>query len=223
MTTDYKRQKRAPGVLARGMTAPQYRKWYRATYPDKCRQRSRNDYLKNKSKILAQHAARRALLTPGKKLEYRLRHESTPIYKATRKRYRERTKERSSAYQRAYMARKRATPRGNLDCRMASAIANALRGRKTSRKWTRLLGYTVDELCRHIESRFGPGMNWEKLIAGRIHIDHAVPKSKFRYSSPEDIEFKRCWAMENLQPMWAGRNRSKSNKILAPTQIALGV
>ncbi len=61
-----------------------------------------------------------------------------------------------------------------------------------------LVGYTVDDLHRRIESQFTPEMSWERLLAGDIEIDHIIPIVKFTYSNAEDIEFKRCWALENL-------------------------
>lgn len=223
MPTAYKRQSRAPGVLARGMTAAQYHKWHRAEFPERNKKRSADYYAKNKDSILAKRRARGFKATYEKRLEYRLRAEAKPSFRIARRAYVAKNKDRVLAYQRNYLAKKRATPRGAIDCRMSSSISNALRGRRTSRGWRRLVGYTVEELCRHIESRFEPGMTWEKLLAGRIEIDHAIPRTKFNYTSAADIDFKRCWALENLQPMWATENRSKSNKILRPTQIALGV
>ena len=44
------------------------------------------------------------------------------------------------------------------------------------------------------------------------HIDHIVPKSHFRYEKPEDLQFKECWALHNLQPMWAKENLVKGNR-----------
>lgn len=74
-----------------------------------------------------------------------------------------------------------------------------------------------------MERNFKPGMNWDRFMRGEIHIDHAVPLAKFNFSCPEDIEFKRCWALENLMPEWASVNESKNCRILVPTQIALGL
>lgn len=119
--------------------------------------------------------------------------------------------------------RKRASPAGKLEHRIAVAVSSALRGEKRGRSWKRLLGYSVEELKGHIESLFRDGMSWREFAAGKIHIDHKIPKSKFAYTTPEDIEFRRCWALENLQPMWANENLSKRDRVLGPSQIALGL
>ena len=34
------------------------------------------------------------------------------------------------------------------------------------------------------------------------------------FSSPEDIEFKICWGLENLQPLWWDENIKKSDSLV---------
>jgi len=72
------------------------------------------------------------------------------------------------------------------------------------------LGYSVDELIKHLESNFKPGMTWANY--GEWQIDHVKPESWFDYQSTDDDDFKKCWSLENLQPMWAWQNLDKSNK-----------
>ena len=36
--------------------------------------------------------------------------------------------------------------------------------------------------------------------------------ASFKYTSTDDEEFKTCWSLVNLQPMWAEDNREKSSK-----------
>jgi hypothetical protein len=52
-------------------------------------------------------------------------------------------------------------------------------------------------------------------------IDHVIPKNVFNYEKPEDIDFKRCWAINNLQPLEKHVNRSKKDKITDPFQPSL--
>ena len=54
-------------------------------------------------------------------------------------------------------------------------------------------------------------MSWENY-GSYWHIDHIKPDSRFIYESVEDIEFKKCWALSNLQPLKAEDNLKKSNK-----------
>lgn len=46
------------------------------------------------------------------------------------------------------------------------------------------------------------------------HIDHKLPVASFNFDSPEHLDFKKCWALENLQPLWAKENISKGAKVV---------
>ena len=64
-----------------------------------------------------------------------------------------------------------------------------------------------------LESRFQPGMDWDNY--GGIDgwsLDHIKPQAAFDFSSPDDPDFKECWALSNLQPMWFRENSSKNAK-----------
>jgi hypothetical protein len=101
-----------------------------------------------------------------------------------------------------------------LNGNLSSSIRQSLKFRnlsKNGRHWEDLVGYTVYELRKHLESLFQPGMTWENR--GEWHIDHIVPKSFFVYSSTNDTEFKYCWSLNNLQPLWAKDNREKNGNI----------
>lgn len=43
----------------------------------------------------------------------------------------------------------------------------------------------------------------------------------FNFSSPEHIDFKKCWSLENLQPMWGKENAAKRDKLSKPFQPSL--
>ena len=70
------------------------------------------------------------------------------------------------------------------------------------------LGCTIDELKRHLEAKFQPGMSWENY--GKWHIDHKVAISKFDLTDLEQLKIA-CNYM-NLQPLWAADNIRKSNR-----------
>ena len=106
--------------------------------------------------------------------------------------------------------RKDNDPKFHLDSNIASAISSSLRGRKGWRKWEELVGYSAEDLMRHLETSFNNGMTWDNY--GKWHVDHIIPKNSFNYTSPEDKEFKECWELKNLQPLWAGDNLRKSSK-----------
>lgn len=75
-----------------------------------------------------------------------------------------------------------------------------------------ILDYTPDDLVKHLSSKLKDGMTWENY--GDWHVDHKLPITSFRFKDIYDSEFKKCWSLENLQPMWGKENISKSNHIL---------
>jgi hypothetical protein len=73
-----------------------------------------------------------------------------------------------------------------------------------------ILGYQPQQLINHLEIQFKDGMSWDNY--GEWHVDHKLPITYFKFNDVTDDEFKKCWSLENLQPMWGGENISKSNK-----------
>ena len=98
--------------------------------------------------------------------------------------------------------------------RVRALIWRTLRfNKKKNGKMKDILGFTADELKQHLESQFIDGMNWDALMRGEIHIDHKIPINNFKPQSEDDPAFKECWALSNLQPLWAKDNLSKGCKI----------
>lgn len=115
-------------------------------------------------------------------------------------------------------ARRHANPLQNIANRMRCRIKNVIRtrdlpdeARKNGRQWEQLVGYTCAALISHIESLFLPGMSWENF--GDWQIDHLVPVASYRFASVDDPEFRQCWALLNLRPIWAEANRRKAAKL----------
>lgn len=138
------------------------------------------------------------------------RKRKTPESKAKE---RERAKTRNAstgrrAYVRGYeAARVTNDPKFALNKRMRAQVSRGLRESKGGRSWRDLVGYTCDELMAHLERQFPAGMTW-----GNRHeweIDHIVPVSAFDFSTPDCRDFKACWALTNLRPLWKSKNREK--------------
>jgi len=102
---------------------------------------------------------------------------------------------------------------GKLNHRFSSALRKSLNINKDGRHWETLVGYTIEELKRHLESKFLSGMTWDNYGMYGWHIDHKIPKSFFEYTNEKDVEFQYCWSLDNLQPMWAKDNLSKGKKV----------
>lgn len=119
------------------------------------------------------------------------------------------------AQRRVQRRRERALPRNRLNHRMSRGIWVLLKKAKGGHPWQELVGYTLDELRAHLESRFLPGMSWENF--GDWHIDHARPLASFSFTGPADPDFRAAWALSNLQPLWALDNIRKGARYAAAT------
>ena len=83
---------------------------------------------------------------------------------------------------------------------------------KAGRSWESLVGYTANDLRRHLEAQFHDGMSWENMADWEI--DHIVPLADFDIKEAGDAEFMAAWSLGNLRPAWRKINRSKSAKRL---------
>ena len=85
-------------------------------------------------------------------------------------------------------------------------------GSKNGQSILKHLSYTMKELKDHLEKQFDSKMSWDNY--GRYwHIDHIYPQSLLPYTNMEEENFKKCWALSNLQPLEAIANIKKSNKL----------
>ena len=111
-----------------------------------------------------------------------------------------------------------------LNQRMRSSIWCALKKSvKNGRKWEELVGYTVEQLKKHLKSTMPDNYLWQDFLDGELHIDHIIPISAFNFDIPEHLDFRRCWALENLRLLPKKENLSKFNKIIMPFQTSLKI
>lgn len=109
----------------------------------------------------------------------------------------------------------------NLNSRMGCLIWQSLKNNKKGRRWETLVGYTLNDLIKRLKKTISREYNWQDYLKGKLHIDHIIPKSVFNYTKPEHIDFKRCWALENLRLLPAKENLIKKDKLTRPFQPAL--
>ena len=108
------------------------------------------------------------------------------------------------------------TLKERLNKAISGGICRSLKGKKNGYHWERLVDYTQEELRTHLESLWEPWMNWNnygQLSRDRRtwQIDHIRPVSSFNITSVECVDFQKCWALENLQPLCAFENLLKGN------------
>lgn len=112
---------------------------------------------------------------------------------------------------RAYNQKRRSE---NVSQRVHDAMGNRMRGALRTAKggwaWKYLVGYDVPQLKAHLERLFTDGMHWGNY--GEWHIDHKRPVSSFDFTEDMLGKVRECWALTNLQPLWAVDNIRKGAK-----------
>lgn len=96
---------------------------------------------------------------------------------------------------------------------------------KGNLSFLKFVGWNLEELKQHLESLFEPWMSWNNwgkynpkewddnnTSTWTWNIDHIVPHSTFKYSSMEDDDFKKCWALSNLRPLSSKQNLLDGSK-----------
>ena len=107
----------------------------------------------------------------------------------------------------------RRIPKNKTNRNFSNSVRKALKGNKNGRCWESIIGYNLQDLMKHLESKFQEGMTWENYGYRGWHIDHIIPCYLWQYNSYNDKEFKQCWSLCNLQPLWAKDNMRKNNKV----------
>lgn len=132
--------------------------------------------------------------------------------KAYKARNREKVRARAAAYQRE---RRAADPKFRLRGAITKLAGCFLKRRgltKAGASFFAAVGYTAADLVAHIERQFLPGMSWDNY--GAWHLDHILPNASFKYAEMSDQEFRSCWALPNLRPLWAADNLAKGDAVV---------
>jgi hypothetical protein len=80
-----------------------------------------------------------------------------------------------------------------------------------SQRTMEYVGCSLEDLKKHLESKFEEGMTWEnygKYVFGNDqsgwHIDHIIPCNAFNFE--DESERAACFFYANLQPLWGKEN-----------------
>ncbi len=126
----------------------------------------------------------------------------------------EKARERSRKHSRKM---RKENPMYKLNRNMSTGISKSLKPNnlfKNGKHWETLVINTKKEIMEHLEKNFLPGMSWKNYGIDGWHIHHIVPLSFFEFTSTDDVEFKYCWSIDNLLPLWAKDNDEKRDKII---------
>ena len=151
-----------------------------------------------------------------------------PQCRLCRKLYQQENKEKRKQYRKVYNQKNKhihalyiQNYRKNISVRLADSLRTRVRfvlNRNIKFGHTlELLGCSIEELRKHLENQFKPGMTWNNYGTGWYNngmaewqIDHIKPLAKFNLI--KESEQKKAIHYTNLQPLWAEENWSKSNK-----------
>jgi len=164
--------------------------------------RARKHYQKNRSRKLA-YASR-----------YRSEPENKRCQSEYYRKYREDRFDDIAAYQRSYGKRNRkklneyeknrkaSDPVFKLRRVVSSTVSGNLKRRGESKggRTFEKIGYTPQDLRKHLEDLFTPEMSWSNY-GSYWSIDHVVPQKEFPYRDLDDPLFKECWKLSNLRPL----------------------
>jgi len=166
------------------------RKYYEK-HKEELLKKKREHYQKHKEKILLQHT------------EYRKNH------KEEAKQYRLKHRKERIKYGNQYDKNRRKI---DINFRLAhylrTRLNKVLKNNTKLESALKLVGCSLEQLKKHLESKFVSGMSWANY--GKWHIDHIKPCAKFDLRKKS--EQRKCFRYTNLQPLWAKENLSKSDK-----------
>lgn len=136
------------------------------------------------------------------------------------KQWRENNRELVKISDRIKHRQMRKTPINKIHNSISRRVNSALKksgNSKNNRSILTYLPYTIEELKLYLETKFEPWMNWDNYGQASTkkrtwNIDHIIPRAHLPYSSFEDDNFKKCWALENLRPIDAIDNCKKGDK-----------
>lgn len=215
---------RAPKNAWCKICTAQYKKEYAILNKEKLKNK-RKEYYQNNREILIQRSKNHYKNNPEKKHNYdaKRRQKNIEFFKLKSKIYYENNKEACINRGKILTAKKYKTdPIFKLRNRVSCEIKRALHKNNSSKQGHSIiefLPYTIRQLKEHLEYQFEPWMSWNNHGVWRVskwiesdqltwtwQIDHIIPQSDLPYTSMEDDNFQKCWALENLRPYSAKLN-----------------
>lgn len=127
------------------------------------------------------------------------------IKAASQQRKTDRKREQRRARGPMQRAKRRLCPSKTIRHNVGARINQCLKGVKADKGLFSRLQYSLADLMAHLEAQFQPGMTWENY--GQWHVDHVKPCALFDFTDAQ--QFNQCWALSNLQPLWALDNLIK--------------
>ena len=100
--------------------------------------------------------------------------------------------------------KRRNNPKIRLSCNVSRKLNCWLKGEKKTEHWEYICKFTVEDLIRHLESKFRDGMTIDNY--GKVwHVDHIKPLCLCN-------NLEEAWNLNNLQPLLVKENLTKNKK-----------
>ncbi len=98
-----------------------------------------------------------------------------------------------------------------IKCNLRSRVWDALKNQRALKYsgLMKILGCSIDDFRKHLESQFRDGMSWDNYGKKGWHIDHIKPCACFDLT--DYLQQKKCFNYTNLQPLWAEDNYAKNS------------
>jgi hypothetical protein len=173
----------------------EYNKEYRLKNKEQIKEHDKEYYLKNREKRIKYQR------------EYRSIHQEANR-EHSRKYYFKNKERLSKNNTRNAKERRKTNPSLRILDSLRSRMLHALKGKNKSASTMELIGCTIEELRRHIESKFEPWMTWKNH--GLWDIDHIKACANFDFTHPE--QQRACFNWSNLQPLEHIANIKKGAK-----------
>ncbi len=201
------------------------KKQYRIEHKEERREYDKQHYIKNKEEKIEyskQYYAENKEKIKENNKQYYTEHKEE--IKENTKQYSIKNKENRNQHQKN---RKKNDPAFKLRTNISITIYKALHKNsslKNGQSTLKHLSYTIEELKNYLELLLEPWMTWENHGQYNAktwdkndqstwvwNLDHITPQTHTLYTSMEDDNFKKCWALENLRPYNAKKNIEEGN------------
>lgn len=149
------------------------------------------------------------------KFKEKIKKQREPYFKSHRtekakydKIYRQLNKKKIAAYKKEWEYELKNEPTYKIKKNLRRRLHHALMGESKSAKTVELLGCSIEEFMKYLESKFLPGMNWNNYGLCGWHVDHIIPCSAFDLT--KENEQRKCFHHTNTQPLWESDNLKKA-------------
>ena len=86
----------------------------------------------------------------------------------------------------------------NIDRNIKQSISYCLK-KDGPFSWSKILGFTKEELKKRLEEQFTPEMSFENY--GKVWgVSFHIPRRLYKIQRIKDPDFLRCWNLKNIKP-----------------------